>query len=113
LPSAAAQAARARVPATRRRCWRRPSAAGVRGQLGIISTGSGCYVTLGGTAYRLAASDFQKVVSSFPTTGSGGGAPAKLGINPLHWVINPRSPGSESFGGASTTHIRANINISI
>ncbi len=36
---------------------------------------------------------------------------SKLGINPLHWVNDPTIVGTETIGGAETTHIRAGINV--
>jgi hypothetical protein len=88
------------------------NALGHRGELGLISTGTNGYVTLGGSAYRLPASDFHKLDSSFSSAGtSGGGGLAKLGVHPLDWVTDPAILGTENLGGASTTHIRAHINV--
>lgn len=82
---------------------------GHRGQLGIISTGANGYVTLDGVAYRLPASDFQKLESSFSGAGSGGNGLGKLGIEPLHWLTNPSIVGNETVAGTETTHIKAGI----
>jgi hypothetical protein len=89
------------------------NALGHHGQLGIVSTGSNGYVTLGGSAYRLPATDFHKLASSFSSAAAGGGTGglSKLGINPLHWLTQPAVVGSETVGGASTTHIRAHVNV--
>ncbi|HEY2004872.1 MAG TPA: hypothetical protein VGG87_00415 [Solirubrobacteraceae bacterium] len=89
------------------------NALGHHGQLGIVSTGSNGFVTLGGTAYQLPAADYQKLASSFSSAAAGGGTGglSKLGINPLHWLTQPTVVGSESVGGASTTHIRAHVNV--
>lgn len=86
---------------------------GHHGRLGMISTGSGGYVTLGGAAYRLPAGVFQKLASSFSSAAAGGGADglAKLGINPLHWLTRPTVLGNDSVGGAPTTHIRAHVDV--
>jgi hypothetical protein len=90
---------------------------GKTGSLGIISTGTTGYVTLSGVSYQLPAATFQKLESSFGSIASSGGATAgssaltKLGINPLHWLVNPSVIGDESVAGASTTHIRAGINV--
>lgn len=86
-------------------------ALGHHGQLGIVSTGSNGYVTLDGAAYQLPAADYQKLASSFSSAGSGTGGLSKLGINPLHWLTNPSVVGNETVAGASTTHIRASINV--
>jgi hypothetical protein len=42
---------------------------------------------------------------------AGSGALGKLGIDPLPWLVKPTVVGNESVGGASTTHIRAGIDV--
>lgn len=88
-------------------------ALGHRGQLGIISTGSRGYVTLGGAAYRLPAGDFQRLASSFSSAAAGGGPGglAKLGINPLHWLTQPTIVGQDTVSGAATTHVHAHVDV--
>jgi hypothetical protein len=89
------------------------SALGHHGQLGVVSTGSSAYVVLQGSAYQLPQADFQRLRSSFSSSSSGGtGGLAKFGIDPLHWLTNPTSVGSDSVAGAPTTHIRAQVNVS-
>jgi hypothetical protein len=91
------------------------SALGRKGQLGIVSTGTSGYVTLQGAAYQLPSADFQRLESGFSSVGgssqSGGGLSA-LGINPQHWLANASVVGSDTIGGADTTHIRAGVNVS-
>lgn len=93
------------------------SALGQTGSLGIISTGDRGYVTLGGVSYQLPAATFQKLESSFSALGSssGGGSRsgtlAGLGIDPPRWLTSPSIVGNETVGGASTTHIRAGVNV--
>jgi hypothetical protein len=90
---------------------------GAGGRLGILSTGTAGFVSLGGTSYQLPAADFQKLESSFasfasPGGGTGGSGPlSKLGISPLKWLTRPSVVGTESVAGTSTTHIRAGINV--
>lgn len=88
-------------------------ALGHHGELGIVSTGTHGYITLQGTAYQLPAADFQKLATSFAGAagGSGTGGLSKLGINPLHWLKDPTVVGTENVAGASTTHIRARVNV--
>lgn len=94
------------------------SALGRKGSLGILSTGSAGYVTVSGTSYQLPASTFQQLESSFSSltssssSSAGSGALGKLGIDPLHWLVKPTVVGNESVAGASTTHIRAGIDVS-
>jgi hypothetical protein len=90
------------------------SALGRHGSLGVVSTGTGGYVVLDGANYQLPASDFQRLESSFSSAGSSGpnhGTLSGLGINPELWLKNPSIVGSETVGGADTTHIRAGVNI--
>lgn len=92
------------------------SALGNSTSLGIISTGHSGYVTFEGSAYQLPEASFQKLEASFTalTSGSGSGSTVfgKLGIQPLHWLSNPRIVGPATVAGASTTHITAGINVS-
>jgi hypothetical protein len=93
------------------------SALGRSGSLGILSTGTSGYVTFGGTSYQLPAATFQRLESSFASITASPGASgnanslSKLGINPLHWLVNPSVVGTETIGGASTKHIKANVNV--
>jgi hypothetical protein len=93
------------------------SAGGNAGTLGILSTGTAGFVTFQGQSYQLPQAAFQKLESSFSqvasSPGSGGGSNilSKLGIQPLHWLQNPSIVGNETVGGASTTHVRATINV--
>jgi hypothetical protein len=91
------------------------SALGRHGSLGVISTGSAGYVSLQGTDYQLPQADFQKLEQSFSSAKSGGSQGAglaQLGIEPLHWLTHPVVVGTETIGGATTTHIRAGVNVS-
>ena len=68
-------------------------------------------------SYQLPAATFQRLESSFssitasPGASSNANSLSKLGINPLHWLENPSVVGSETVGGASTKHIKANVNV--
>jgi hypothetical protein len=94
------------------------SSGGAGGSIAILSTGTNGYVTFQGQSYQLPAASFQKLESSFSQIASSAGAQggssnvlSKLGIQPLHWLQNPTVVGTENVGGASTTHIRASINV--
>jgi hypothetical protein len=90
------------------------SALGRKGQLGIVSTGTSGYVTLGGAAYQLPAAQFQRLESGFSSVGGSGqtgGGLSALGIDPQHWLSNPSVVGSDTIGGTDTTHIRAGVNV--
>jgi hypothetical protein len=95
------------------------SALGKHGSFGVISTGTSGYVTLEGSNYQLPQADFQRLESSFASVESSSGAGAgnaglsQLGINPLHWLKNPSIVGSDTTGGAATTHIRAGVDVSV
>lgn len=85
--------------------------------LGIVSTGTTGYVTLEGASYQMPQATFQKLESSFAQLASSGGSSSgsgtlsKLGIQPLRWLTNPTIVGTETVGGAQTTHIHAGINV--
>src|SRR5579884_1310751 len=89
---------------------------GKSGSLAILSTGTNGYVTMSGTSYQLPSATYQKLESSFASLSkspgsSGGSTLSSLGINPLRWLQNPSIVGQEDVAGASTTHIRAGINV--
>lgn len=88
-------------------------ALGHHGQLGLVSTGTNGFLVLDGNAYKLPQSDYQKLASSFSSAGGGAGTGglSRLGINPLHWLQNPSVVGTETVGGAQTTHIRSRVNV--
>ena len=90
------------------------SALGHNGSLGIISTGTGGYVTMSGTGYKLPQASFEKLESGFSGLGgsgakSGAGALGGLGIEPLTWLTNPTVVGTETIAGVQTTHIHAGV----
>jgi hypothetical protein len=93
------------------------SALGRTGSLGVLSTGANGYVTFAGTSYQLPVATFQRLESNFaqvtssPTGGGKSGSLAKLGIDPLHWLVKPSVVGKETLGDAPTTHIRAGLNV--
>jgi hypothetical protein len=92
------------------------NAMGSGGSVGILSTGTSGYVTFRGASYQLPHAAFQRLESSFsqlasPAGSSGSGVLGKLGIQPLHWLVNPKVVGDESVAGAPTTHVRAGINL--
>ncbi|HLH64970.1 MAG TPA: hypothetical protein VKV27_04665 [Solirubrobacteraceae bacterium] len=86
---------------------------GHSGSLGVISTGTAGYLTLGGAAYRLPASAFQRLESGFEGAGGGGVTDriSTLGIDPMSWLAHPRVVGSQQVGGASTIHLRAGVDV--
>jgi hypothetical protein len=90
------------------------AALGHKGALGVVSTGTNGYVTLDGASYQLPAADFQRLEQSFSGVESSSGSGhslSGLGIDPLHWLQNPTVVGTEAVGGASTTHIRAGVDV--
>jgi len=93
------------------------SALGRSVSLGILSTGTKGYVTLQGVSYEMPQATFQKLESSFsqlastPGASNGSGSLTKLGIHPLKWLTHPTVVGTETVGGAQTTHIHAGINV--
>lgn len=99
----------------------RISAQGQTGALGIVSTGTAGYLTLGGVGYQLPQATFKKLESSFAEvasspgsgSGSGSGTLAGLGIQPLRWLTNPTVVGTENVAGTETTHIHSGIDVPV
>ncbi len=95
------------------------SALGRSVALGILSTGTKGYVTLQGASYQMPQATFQKLESSFAQlastagTSQNSGTLGKLGIHPLKWLTHPTTVGTETVGGAQTTHIHAGINVPV
>ncbi|MGA2926068.1 MAG: hypothetical protein ABSG43_08750 [Solirubrobacteraceae bacterium] len=95
------------------------SAQGLGGSLGILSTGTNGYVTFDGSSYQLPAASFRQLESSFSgltassSSGPGSGTLATLGIDPLHWLVDPTVVGTETVGGVATTHVHAGVNLSV
>lgn len=93
------------------------SALGRNASLEILSTGTSGYVTFQGVSYQMPLATFGKLESSFAQltssqgSGSGAGTLDRLGIQPLHWLTNPTIVGTETVGGAQTTHIHAGVNV--
>jgi hypothetical protein len=80
---------------------------GKGGSVAVVSTGTSAYVTLQGKSYQLPPATFQKLDSGFAQ----GPSRNRLGIRPLGWLRNPSIVGNDTVGGASTTHIRAGVNV--
>jgi hypothetical protein len=94
----------------------RMTASGRTGSLAIVSTGTTGYVTIRGSSYRLPAATFEKLESSFAQVASAQGAAsagglAKLGVDPMRWLVKPSIVGHQTVGGADTTHIRAGVDV--
>jgi hypothetical protein len=85
------------------------------GSVTITSTGASGYLTFAGASYRLPQATFQRLESSFSALGSAPGTSrsgllGRLGIQPEHWLVNPRVVGDEAIDGTDTTHIHAGVN---
>ena len=96
------------------------SGIGRSGSLSLLSTSTQGYVTVQGTSYQLPQATFRRLESTFAqaasspgTSGSksSSGALARLGLHPRNWLRNPTVVGTETVGGASTTHIRAGVDV--
>lgn len=85
--------------------------------VGIVSTGTAGYVTLGGASYQLPQASYQRLESGFsqfatpPGCGSNSSVLSRLHIRPLHWLSGPQVVGTENVGGVATTHIHSGIDI--
>jgi hypothetical protein len=83
----------------------------------IISTGSHGYVTVSGSSYQLPQASYQQLESSFSSFAQPPGCSSKTGvfsqlhIRPLHWLTDPQVVGTETVGGAQTSHIHAGVDV--
>ncbi|HET9124869.1 MAG TPA: hypothetical protein VFN65_08305 [Solirubrobacteraceae bacterium] len=89
------------------------SAAGRHGSLGVTTTASGAYVTLGGTSFALPQAEFRKLESSLGARTGSGATPglSSLGVNPEQWVVRPRFVGTATIDGALTEHLHAGVDV--
>lgn len=89
------------------------SGAGRHGSLGVTTTASGAYVTLGGTSYSLPQAEFRKLQSSLGARTGSGATPglSSLGVNPERWVVRPRIVGTATVDGALTEHLHAGVDV--
>jgi hypothetical protein len=81
----------------------------------VISTGTHGYVSLQGSSYQLPQASFQSLESSFSRfahpPGCSSKSASRLNLHPLHWLTDPQVAGTETVGGASTTHIHAGVDV--
>ena len=79
----------------------------------MVSTGTAGYVNLQGNyqlpAVRLPEARVELLLVRRARLQDAG--LAKLGIDPQHWLTNPSVVGTETVNGASTTHIRAGVDV--
>jgi hypothetical protein len=85
---------------------------GQTGRLGILSTGTEGFVTLGSDAYKLPAANFKQLEGSVSAVGGGSSSSSTLsglGIHPQNWLIDPAIVGTAQIGGTQTEHIRGTL----
>jgi hypothetical protein len=74
---------------------------------GVSSTGRQAFVRLGGRPYRIDdayVKDLRRGLGSEPRVGL-----RALGIDPLHWISNPREKGHEQIDGVDTIDIGGRV----
>ena len=86
---------------------------GHTGRLGIISTGTQGFITLGNQAYSLPAATFAQLENGVSAVGASGNPSGvslgKLGIHPQNWLSDPRVVGDETIAGTPTVHIHGRL----
>ena len=93
------------------------TAGGTTFTAGAVSTGQAGFVTLQGTAYALTAALFDAFSRGYgeSATRSGqkrsGPSLSTLGVDPLRWLENPRTVGTERVRGVGTTHVSATVDV--
>ena len=86
-------------------------ALGHTGTFGIITTGSGDFLSLEGADYTLPASAVGSLGSGSSTSGSLPGL-SGLGIDPAHWLTNPTIVSTPTVAGVPVDRIRAGVDVS-
>jgi hypothetical protein len=89
------------------------AASGASFTAGAVSTGDKAFLTFAGSNYVLPDNLFSTFQQSFTQSqsksGGKGSSLSALGIDPMHWLVDPRDAGTQSVGGTDTTHITAGI----
>ena len=93
------------------------SANGTAFSAGAVSTGDRGYLSFLGTNYLVDAATFNQFRTGYEQARANANRQSKstlgsFGVDPVRWLTNPRKVGSETVGGASTTHITAGIDVS-
>lgn len=83
---------------------------------GAVSTGTKGYVTFQGKPYVVPADVFAQFKQGFERQQRQDKSRSNLdlgalGINPQNWLKNPKNEGSETVGGADTTHVSSDVNL--
>jgi hypothetical protein len=93
------------------------SAAGHPLSAGATSTGSALFVQLAGTWFATPASTYKAIEEGYAKATSTA-ATAKvrstfsaLGIEPGHWLTDPKQVGTTTIAGATTVHLTAAVNV--
>lgn len=93
------------------------SAAGHAIRAGATSTGSGLFIDLAGSWFSTPKSTFQALEKGFAqatktaNSAKGKSSFAVLGIEPGHWLKNPKKVGSSTIDGAKAIHISSDVDI--
>jgi hypothetical protein len=91
------------------------SSSGTNFTAGIVTTGDKGWVRLQGQSFAVDDATFQKFKQGYVKSSakSGTGTPSfrSLGIDPLHWLKDPKTAGTASVGGADTYHITAGVDV--
>lgn len=82
---------------------------------GAVSTGDKGWLKLQGTNFAVTDSLFQQFKTGYEQAAgkSKSGQPSfsSLGIDPLGWLKNPKTLGTETVAGASTYHVTAGVDV--
>jgi hypothetical protein len=81
---------------------------------GATSTGDKAFLSFLGSDYAVSDQQFATFKQGYLQAQASSAKQnrstlSSLGVNPLQWLTSPQTVGTESAGGASTTHIRAGI----
>ncbi|CAB4936349.1 unannotated protein [freshwater metagenome] len=84
-------------------------------KLGVLSTGTRGWVTLGQRAYTLSPAQFAQLgkAGSPSTPGGSGVSLATLGVDPRAWLRDTEEVGVETLDGVQVVHLRSGVDTAV
>lgn len=96
------------------------TAGGTTFTAGAVSTGKAGFLKFQGTAYALTDEIFKQFKVGYEASAKSAKSAGKkdsgpsfrtLGVDPLRWLSAPKKLGTETVGGAETTHVSATVDV--
>lgn len=84
---------------------------------GAVSTGKAGYLKFQGTPYALTAALYESFKKGYEQSAKASGSKSSgpsfrsLGVDPLRWLSDPQTVGTETVGGTETRHVSATVDV--